>query len=219
MVNNYIVYCYTNLINGKQYVGMTSMGLEERAGTNGTRYRNCPQFWEAINQYGWSNFASKVLAYDLTHSQACEMEHYYIEHLNSSVPNGYNLTSGGDKGFNIHDSTKQRISKSNKGNKSRTGYKNSEAHRKKMSEFMKGNKFNLGNSPSKETRQKLQLAQPHRVVVRQYTLSGEFVAEYPTIAEASRITQIEGNNIGKVALGKAKSAGGYIWKRSNVEEG
>lgn len=46
----------------------------------------------------------------------------------------------------------------------------------------------------------------------QYTLDGEFVAEYPSLAEARRQTNIHKQNISLCCLGKRKSAGGYVWK-------
>lgn len=50
--------------------------------------------------------------------------------------------------------------------------------------------------------------------VLQFTKDGEFVAEYFSIAEAARKTNITQQNISAVAnqLPKRKSAGGFIWK-------
>lgn len=48
--------------------------------------------------------------------------------------------------------------------------------------------------------------------VLQYTLDMEFVAEYPSTAEAERQTGINNSKICQVCKGKRKSAGGYIWK-------
>ena len=52
--------------------------------------------------------------------------------------------------------------------------------------------------------------------VVQYTLDGQFVAEYPSISEASRQTGILSSYICKNLKGydKFESAGGYIWKYS-----
>ena len=194
-MNTYLVYCHTNMINGKQYVGLTSMSIEERAGTDGTRYRNCRVFYNAIQKYGWDNFAHKVLAYDLTHEMACELEKHYIELYNTQVPNGYNLTDGGDGGFHHSEIVRQAISEKNKGNKSRTGYKNSEEMNAHMSNIMKGNTYGKNNG---------------RPVI-QLTLDGEFVAEYPSSAEATRVTGI--GHVKHAVQGKLKSAGGYLWKR------
>lgn len=48
--------------------------------------------------------------------------------------------------------------------------------------------------------------------VEQYTLSMEFVAEYPSIKEAERQTGIHNSIISKCCRGERKSAGGYKWK-------
>ena len=48
--------------------------------------------------------------------------------------------------------------------------------------------------------------------VIQYTLNGEFVAEYPTLKNAERKTGIYSTNISSCCNGKYKTSGGYIWK-------
>lgn len=48
--------------------------------------------------------------------------------------------------------------------------------------------------------------------VLQYTLDGRFIAEYPSVSEASRQTGISTTNICKCCKGKHKTAGGYIWR-------
>lgn len=49
--------------------------------------------------------------------------------------------------------------------------------------------------------------------VLQYSISGEFIREYPSIAAAKRVTGI--NNIYYVCVGQRPSAGGFIWKFGN----
>ncbi len=51
-----------------------------------------------------------------------------------------------------------------------------------------------------------------RKALLQYTLDGQFVAEYPSIAEASRQTGIFNHPIIRCCKGKSHTAGGYIWK-------
>lgn len=46
----------------------------------------------------------------------------------------------------------------------------------------------------------------------QYTKSGLFVREFPSIIEAKRLTGINASHICQTCLGNYKSAGGYIWK-------
>ena len=48
--------------------------------------------------------------------------------------------------------------------------------------------------------------------VVQYTLDGEFVAEYESTSEAGRQTGIPQTNISSCCIGKLKTAGGSIWK-------
>lgn len=194
----YIVYCYTNKITGKRYIGLTSLGLDVRAGDNGTRYRNCPYFYNAIQKYGWNNFERVVLADNLSHDEACRLEQYYIKEYNTVAPNGYNLTCGGDSGFHHTEDTKRKISAHNKGNKSRTGYRNSEINNQRASERMKGNQY----------------GKKHGRPVLQYSLTGKFIAEFPSAADAIRATGI--TSVKKAVRGEYKTAGGYVWRRKGM---
>jgi len=64
-----------------------------------------------------------------------------------------------------------------------------------------------------------QINQPKRKPVTQMTQFGNFVEDYPSISDASRITGIPMSNISNACLGRNKSngksvlsAGGYKWK-------
>ena len=210
----FIVYCHTNKINGKQYIGITSMSLEDRCGKDGTRYRNCIAFWNAIQKYGWDNFSHTVLAYDLTREKANELEIYYISKFNTMVPNGYNLSPGGEV-YERTEEMRKHMSEVMTGNKSRTGMKNSEKHKKRMSELMKGNTYGKYRKITPEYIERVKLSQPQRVQVIQYTKDGVFVAEYISISDASRATGVHSNNIRGVIKGRLKSAGGFVWKRKD----
>lgn len=48
--------------------------------------------------------------------------------------------------------------------------------------------------------------------ILQYTIEGEFVSEYQSMSEASRLTNTTINSISECCLGKRKTAGGFIWK-------
>lgn len=52
-------------------------------------------------------------------------------------------------------------------------------------------------------------------VILQYTLDGQFVAEYPSIKEASRQTGLDDGNISHCCRRKKKTLGGYIWRYKN----
>lgn len=53
-------------------------------------------------------------------------------------------------------------------------------------------------------------------LVKQYTKEGEFVAEYPTIKEASKALNTTEANICQACNGITRTAKGYVWKRSNT---
>jgi len=63
----------------------------------------------------------------------------------------------------------------------------------------------------KDKLQKAQIEKCSKQVL-QYTLDGQFVAEYPSVREAERSTNIDSSCIAKCCNGKRKSAGGSIWK-------
>lgn len=98
-VCKYIVYIYTNKYNNKKYVGMTNQSLKSRRGNNMfSDYRNCTEFYNAIQKYGAEAFNGEVVA-----------EFFRLEEAF-----GYNLRSGGRDGKHS-DKTKERIGRANKG--------------------------------------------------------------------------------------------------------
>ena len=94
---NYTVYCHTNKINGKKYVGITSQRLEDRW-ANGKGYKRCFAFYRAICKYGWEGFAHEVLFTRLKKGQAERKEVELIAKWGTLAPDGYNLETGGNSG-------------------------------------------------------------------------------------------------------------------------
>lgn len=96
-MNTYTVYMHT-VPNGLVYIGITRQNPPERRwGCDGKKYRNNPRFWEAIQQYGWSNIQHDILYTDLSAEEAKEKERDLIKSHNSMDSKyGYNHTSGGD---------------------------------------------------------------------------------------------------------------------------
>lgn len=103
------------------------------------------------------------------------------------------------------EEAKKRISESN------IGRVFAEEHRKHISESMTGHKV------SEETKKKMSEAQTGKTnaptkSVLQFSKTGEFIAEYPSIMEAERQTGCNPSHICQCCKGKRKSAGGFIWK-------
>ena len=96
-----IIYCYTNKINGKKYVGQT-INAEQRYNAHKSNYQN-PNNTEynslihkAFRKYGFNNFTYEVLVKGIDDINVLnELEIYYIKKFNCQTPNGYNVEAGG----------------------------------------------------------------------------------------------------------------------------
>ena len=80
----YRIYKYTNVNNGKVYIGQTSKSLEERAQHNGNNYKECRKFYAAIKKYGWESIVPEILAENLSLDEANKLEAFYISQFNST---------------------------------------------------------------------------------------------------------------------------------------
>lgn len=110
----YKVYCYTNTINGKKYIGITRTSLKERAGSNGHRYSGCLKFVSAIKKYGFGNFESKILFDGLSKKEAEQKEIELIKKYNTTNNKfGYNISTGGGIAV-ITEESKRKLSETKK---------------------------------------------------------------------------------------------------------
>jgi group I intron endonuclease len=114
----FVVYCHTNKINNKKYIGITCQEPEVRWGYNGNNYKQAqPYFARAIHKYGWDSFSHEILFEGLTAQEASDKEIELIASYNTYVgdPNcqGYNLTRGGFGGvkYLTEEDRRQAINK------------------------------------------------------------------------------------------------------------
>ena len=116
---NSCIYILKNKINGKIYVGQTAV-LKQRI----HHHRYCgknPKTGErsvihkAIKKYGFDNFELSKIECPI--HELNEMEIEMIKKLNSKVPNGYNLSDGGEgvRGFKLTEEQRKKISEKKKG--------------------------------------------------------------------------------------------------------
>lgn len=92
------VYIHT-FPNGKKYVGMCKGSPKRRWGTGGSKYKEQPVMYAAIQKYGWDNVAHEIAASNLTQEEALRMEESLIEQYKTFPPSlgfGYNCTTGGE---------------------------------------------------------------------------------------------------------------------------
>lgn len=171
-------------------------------------------------KYGSSSFLYEVLSekYYISKKLAIEdlnrLEIYYIG-LYDSYRNGYNCTIGGDgvQGFNMSVSQKEHLRECNLGKKLSASTKrkigiasrrwqNTPINRGRMSSIRKGRK-----NPNAIAAMTLAKERP----ILQFTMSGEFIREFPSIKAAYEFLGKEGN-ITSVCKGRRASAFGYVWK-------
>lgn len=94
------VYTITNLLDGKQYVGISGeLEVRWRAHRKADGY--CPVLHAAIKKHGVENFLFEHIADAFSWESACMIEASLIQQLQTKAPYGYNLTKGGDgtKGY------------------------------------------------------------------------------------------------------------------------
>ena len=112
-----IIYKIENKTNGHIYIGQTQRTLNSRIGYH--RYSNRFPIGRAFQKYGFDNFAVAIIDYAYSKQELDEKEKFWIRVYNSKVPNGYNLTDGGEgrEGYKLPEEVKQKISAAQKGRK------------------------------------------------------------------------------------------------------
>ena len=110
-----VVYSFTNLVDGKMYVGKTQNDPEQRklahfkAGRGKSKnYIHC-----AIRKHGAENFCFELLQRCHTAESLNKAEIRWIAKLGTLAPHGYNMTIGGEGvvGNKVTKAARKRISK------------------------------------------------------------------------------------------------------------
>lgn len=87
-----IIYCYTNTITGKKYIGQT-INPEQRKRNHlyeATMKNSDYYFHRSIRKHGWDNFVYEVLEENVDRKLLNDRETYYIKKYDTLWPNGYN---------------------------------------------------------------------------------------------------------------------------------
>ena len=220
----YVVYCHTNKINGKRYIGITSRKPEYRW-KNGEGYSHNHHFYCSIKKYGWDNFSHDILYSDLSKEEAWEIEKSLIEKYGTTNQDkGYNIGTGGEHGAEGSRRTEaQKIKKSaqmksimndpaivEKIRQSRRGIKFSDEHIKNL------RISHLGKTPPNKG---IPMSDQQRAVLRERKIKKmkkvycfETNTVYDSIAEAARVTGVRAGNLHGVCEGLRKHTGGYHFR-------
>ena len=207
------IYCITNLINGKQYVGQTIRTIQERF-LDHSHQAYCEDgetrpICRAIRKYGIENFKIEELE-EVALDKLNEREVYWIQELQTYGKNGYNATKGGD-GKCLYD-INDFIHLYNLGYSCNAIAEKVGCRRATVTRILKANGIKLkGNTR----------------IINQYDEAGNFIQTFNTIKDAALWIQnyvSPNSNTKSIAAkittcckNKSKTAHHYIWKYADLE--
>lgn len=181
---SYTIYCHTNKINGKRYVGVTRQKPMARWG-NGKHYERHSRFYADIQKYGWEEFSHDIIFSGLSKQEAASKEAYLIEKWKLTDPkHGYNFYGGG-KIVERSEAAMQKLSAMNIG---------------------KDNPF-YGCHHDSKTRKLMSEMKPK---MRVRCLEDGKV--YESVRAVERELKIDHSSVSDCIKGKAKTAGGFHWE-------
>lgn len=197
--NNFsCVYMWTNLVNGKKYVGQTQC-FGRRMDRYRCGYRDT-NIEKAIHKYGVENFNIVVLERDLPLDMLDEREQYWIDYYQSyDEKYGYNVCryARSNRGYKHTQEWRDKFSATLKDK-----WANDEGYRKFWSDKMSGeNNYFYGKKLCGDKN-------GHATKVRCVELD----KVYTTVKEASEKTGTSRQNISHALNGRQETAGGYHWE-------
>ena len=163
-----IIYCATNLKNGKKYIGQTIKTIDSRQGTHfryALNYNSDAIFHRAIRKYGKDQFIFEQIDTASSKEELDFKEKYWIEKLETSnLEKGYNMAKGGQGGASTLPEVREKI------RNSLLGSKRTEIQKEHMSLVAKKRYENKENHPwtgkhlTEEHKEKLRVARKKYVV-------------------------------------------------------
>ena len=201
------IYCITNIINGKRYIGKTTNTVEQRfkehqRDSQKDNTQNRP-LYNAFKKYGIENFIVEELE-QVDNSMLSEREIYWIKEYNTFGDNGYNASKGGD-GTILYDHNEII-------ELARLGYTPQQIHDKtgcskdRVLRVLKANGVSHRNENAR--------------LIAQYDQAGNYIQTFFGALDAqewllkNQLTTSKRANtsVSKCCSGKMKTAFGYIWK-------
>ena len=132
----YYIYCITNNINGKTYIGQRKCPKNRLPETD--KYMGSGSYLKnAQRKYGLQNFTKEILAITETEENINFLEEVFIKLYRANGKAEYNIADGGQIRFSGENAIKvySKVSNSHKGRK------RSEETKRKISQSLKGCKL------------------------------------------------------------------------------
>ena len=216
-------YCLYKHIapDGRIYIGITSQ-LPSRRWQGGMGYKGNSYFTRAINKYGWENFFHEIISSELDEDEAKRLEIEYISKFKSNQRKfGFNISSGGEskKGTKISEWQKKRISEASRGRvvseqtrqKLSVATKNSWNDPAKVKRMREINLGELNPQYGKRRTDEEKIIRGAKSVIK-LSADGSVLSKYVSLHSASKDTNIARVSIADCCNGKAKQAGGFLWR-------
>lgn len=224
------IYCITNQVNGKQYIGQTTQTIYRRWITHKSEsklIKNNRYLYNAFEKYGFDNFEiTEIIKYE--HSdinklfdELNKIEIYYIDKLKTLKPNGYNMSLGGKNHFSI-DLLKPVYQFDLDGNFINCYHSISEAS--EITETDGSAIVKVCKGKAKSTNKYIWSYNSYVNIenykkyisscktICQYDLSGNFINKFNSIKDAANKYNLSRSNISNTCNGINNSCGGYVWR-------
>lgn len=209
-----IIYKITNKINGKIYIGETTVSLEERwrdhckDGANGNHNKSV--LHDAIHKYGADNFTIEQID-EVPNEQRFEKETEYILKYQSLVSqHGYNIVLHGS-GYGIYNAD-DFIALWEQGYSQKEIIKIMDCSQSTVKKYLSAYGVSAFDFNSRGAI-KAAKAQGLTKAVEQYNLEGELVREWESASDCARHNKnFIQSGISQACRGEISSYKGYLWK-------
>ena len=208
-----IIYKVENIDSGKVYIGATSKSLETRKKDHNKKSKKGKSyaFQNAIATYGPEAFKWEKVDYATTIDELAQKEKAYILKYNSKEQ-GYNSDSGGGVQKTVYQydmSTGKVVEKFS--NLTDAGAKFNLTKQDLSKVCLSVNNVSKGFVWSYSSSFPIHINDNRRKVVQQFSLEGEFINEFKSVSEASKLTGCNKTSIAKVCRKERKQCGSFKW--------
>lgn len=236
MIYTGYIYCITNCINGKQYVGQTNTTVKRRYGEHircaKSGQNTTSLLYKAMQKYGVDNFLVETLetvsadTRESLKSILNDREIFHVADKNTYKPYGYNMTAGG---FAFADHVMRAVYKVDSDGNVIARYESmADAEFKHQLPYGSINRafeysnhyangwywydateaeFGIGDNIGKQ--------KSYTTPVYCFDLTGVLHKEFISVKAAEDTTGINHSHICAACNGNRKSAGGYLWSYFN----